>query len=331
METVRWGIIGVGNVCEVKSGPALQKAARSELVAVMRRNASKAQDFATRHSVPKWYADADALINDPDVNAIYIATPPHVHKDYTFKAAAAGKPVYVEKPMALNHDECQQMIGACAATRVPLFVAYYRRALPKYLKVKELLSSRAIGHTRTVTITHHRADPPAQDTDTPSWRLQPSISGGGYLLDVGSHMLDLLDFHLGPIARIASFANNHGHRYYAEDIVSGAFTFETGVQGVGSWCYGTVGAAMDRTEITGTEGCIIYDTYGNAPVVLDNADGRQEFAFEHPPHIQQPLIQTVVDALTGRGECLSTGESGARTSRVMDELIAPYYAGLDSL
>ncbi len=326
MDTVRWGIIGVGNVCEVKSGPALQKAERSALVAVMRRDGDKAQDFAARHNVPKWVDDADALINDPNVNAIYIATPPHVHKEYTFKAAAAGKPVYVEKPMALHYIECAQMIGACASAGVPLFVAYYRRALPKFLKVRDLLAHGTIGTVRTVIVTHHHADPPDLDPHNLPWRVQPQLSGGGIMLDVGSHILDLLDFYLGPIAHVAGFADNHGSAYPAEDIVSGAFTFESGVQGLGSWCYGTVGQEVDRTEIIGTAGRITYDTYGDDPIVLENADGRQEFPFVHPPHIQQPLIQTVVNALTGHGECLSTGASGARTSRVMDELIASYYA-----
>lgn len=131
MERVRWGIIGCGDVTEVKSGPAFQKAERSELVAVMRRNGALAADYAKRHGVPKWYDDAEQLIHDPDVDAVYIATPPHAHKDYTLKVAAAGKPVYVEKPMALNAQECREMVEACRSAGVPLFVAYYRRAQPQ--------------------------------------------------------------------------------------------------------------------------------------------------------------------------------------------------------
>ena len=153
MDTVRWGIIGCGNVTEVKSGPGFQKARDSSLVAVMRRNGDLAKDYAQRHSVPKWYDDAQALIDDPDVNAIYIATPPSSHKVYTIMAAQAGKPVYVEKPMALNFAECQEMIGACQEAAVPLFVAYYRRSLARFLKIKELLDAGAIGEVRFVSIT----------------------------------------------------------------------------------------------------------------------------------------------------------------------------------
>ena len=103
---IAWGIIGVGDVCEIKSGPAFNSIEGSKLVAVMRRNAALAQDYAQRHSVPKWYDDADALINDPEINAIYIATPPDTHQFYTLKAAKAHKIVYVEKPMARNYKEC---------------------------------------------------------------------------------------------------------------------------------------------------------------------------------------------------------------------------------
>ena len=118
----RWGIIGCGDVTEVKSGPALQKATGSALVAVMRRDLSKAQDYARRHGVPRAYNSADALINDPEVDAVYIATPPSSHCALTLAVAAAGKPCLVEKPMAMNHGECRRMIEACAARGVPLWV-----------------------------------------------------------------------------------------------------------------------------------------------------------------------------------------------------------------
>ena len=138
MEIIKWGIIGCGNVTEVKSGPAFQKAPNSALVAVMRRDAALAEDYAKRHNVPKWYSNAEDLINDPEVDAIYIATPPSSHKEYTILCAKARKPVYVEKPMALTFEECNEMINTCKEHNVPLFVAYYRRALPRFLKIKEI-------------------------------------------------------------------------------------------------------------------------------------------------------------------------------------------------
>ena len=322
MRTIRWGIIGCGDVTEVKSGPAFQKARDSALVAVMRRTASLARDYAERHGVPRWYDNADALIADPDVDAVYVATPPSSHREYTLRAAAAGKPVYVEKPMALDLAECDAMIAACRAADVPLFVAYYRRALPRFIKVKELIRSGAIGEVRFVNVAYH--EPPGRnvlDPGTLPWRVRPEISGGGLFVDLASHMLDFLDDALGPIADVEGLAGNQAHLYPAEDIVSAAFRFASGVQGTGAWCFSAF-ARRDHTEIVGTRGRIAYVTFDASPIVLETAAGRTEFPIDNPPHIQQPLIQLIVDALNGLGSSPSTGESGARTTRVMDRMLA---------
>lgn len=282
MKQIRWGIIGCGDVTEVKSGPAFQKAGGSSLAAVMRRNGELARDYACRHGVPRWYDDAEALINDAEVDAVYIATPPASHKFYTLLCAKAGKPVYVEKPMALNYGECQEMIEACRAANVPLFVAYYRRALPAFLKVKELIDTGSIGDIRAVNMTLFQPvlsdDQLAQSVP---WRVQPDIAGGGLFVDLASHMLDFLDNALGPIKEAHGLASNQAGKYAAEDIVTATFRFESGAQGTGI----------------------------------------QSFSFTHPRHIQLPLIQTVVDALLEKGTCPSTGESGARTSWVMEKML----------
>ncbi len=326
MKTIRWGIIGCGDVTEVKSGPALQKAENSALVGVMRRNGNLAKDYAERHGVPKWYDNAQALIHDPDVNAIYVATPPSSHKEYTIQAAQAGKPVYVEKPMALNLGECQEMIDACNTAGVSLFVAYYRRALRRFLRVKEMVDSRAIGDIRFISITLYQPVQPKQtDSNNLPWRVLPGISGGGIFVDLAAHQLDFLDYVLGPIQLVQGFAGNQAGLYPAEDIVTGSFVFESGVQGVGTWCF-TAFEEIDRTEIVGDKGCITYSTFGSDPVLLTTADGETEFAIDYPPHIQQPLIQTVVDDLLGVGRCPSKGESGARTTWVMDQMLAAYKA-----
>ncbi|MEQ1625662.1 MAG: Gfo/Idh/MocA family oxidoreductase, partial [Sediminibacterium sp.] len=145
---IQWGIIGCGNVTEVKSGPAFNKVSNSSLVAVMRRDASLAEDYAKRHAIPKWYSSAHDLIHDPEVNAIYIATPPKQHEEYAIAAMHAGKPVYVEKPMALNLASCRRMEQVSKETGVKLVVAHYRRALPLFMRVKELLDQQAIGDIR---------------------------------------------------------------------------------------------------------------------------------------------------------------------------------------
>lgn len=324
MKTIRFGIIGCGNVTEIKSGPGFQKAGGSELVAVMRRNAGLAEDYARRHGVPRWYTDAQELIDDPEVDAVYIATPPGSHLEYTLAAAKAGKAVYVEKPMALNASECSTMIAACQEAQVPLFVAFYRRALPRFLKVKELLEAGAIGDVRYAATVQYQPAPQTEGAELP-WRLQPELSGGGLFFDLASHTLDILDFLLGPIAEAKGIASNQQGKFAGiEDIVTGTYRFENGVHGTGIWCFSAF-AREDRNEIVGAKGRVSFSTFGHEPIRLDTASGTEEFPFDSPQHIQQPLIQTVVNDLLGLGVCASTGESAARTNRVMDELVKGFY------
>jgi predicted dehydrogenase len=258
------------------------------------------------------------------VNAIYIATPPDSHAQYTIRAAAADKPVYVEKPMARNYTECQRMIEACDQAGVPLFVAYYRRRLPSFLKVKELVESGAIGQVRLVSVTLYQ--PPQKDDldrgDLP-WRVIPEIAGGGYFFDLASHQLDFLDYVFGPIVLAQGHAANQGGSYPAEDIVCANFVFESGVLGNGAWCFtASESAKVERTEIVGSAGKIVYSNFDlDLPVRLETEDDVEEFQTSTPQHVQQPLIQTVVDELQGRGWCPSTGVSAARTSRAMDQIV----------
>jgi 1,5-anhydro-D-fructose reductase (1,5-anhydro-D-mannitol-forming) len=321
---VRWGIIGCGDVTEVKSGPGFQKASGSQLVAVMRRDAAKAADYAKRHGVPRWYADAEALIRDAAVDAVYIATPPETHAEYALRVAAAGKPAYVEKPMARNAAECDRMVAAFAQAKLPLFVAYYRRRLPRFLKAEELIQSGALG--RVTSVTHRLSTLPHKLGD--NWRIDAKLAGGGHFLDLASHALDLLDYLLGPLADVKGTAANVASPYAVEDNV--ALTFGTRSNAVGSMHYNFASATKDDTmRIAGTDGELMFSVFGPEPLRFENAAGVQVFDLPHPPHVAQPLIQTVVDDLLGRGDCPSTGETAARTSRVMDAALAGFYGGRD--
>ncbi|MCL3861406.1 Gfo/Idh/MocA family protein [Actinotalea sp. K2] len=324
MDRVRWGIIGVGDVTEAKSGPGFRRADRSELVAVMRRDGAKAADYARRHGVPRWYDDADALLADPEVDAVYIATPPDSHRHYAVRAARAGKAVYVEKPMARSAAECEAMIEACRTAGVPLFVAYYRRAMPRFGVVKALLDDGAIGTPRSVVVrTQKPADPADHDPAGLPWRVRPEISGGGYFVDLGSHTLDLLDHLLGPVTHVTGTAANQAGRYAAEDLVTATFRHASGVEGVGLWCF-DAHEHQDEVEIVGTHGSLRFSSFGQEPLRLSNGDGTREIDAPYPDTVQLPMIQSVVDALTGHGSCLSTGESALRTARVVDTLLAEY-------
>jgi len=324
MKTIRWGIIGCGNVTEIKSGPGFQNANRSQLVAVMLRNGELAKDYAERHNVPKWYDDAEKLINDPDVDAIYIATPPAFHKEYTIKCAHAGKPVYVEKPMAINFEECTAMIQACENAGVPLFVAYYRRALDRFNKVKEVIDSGKIGEVRLVSVMLYRRpiEIDLKSGDLP-WRVIPEISGGGEFLDLASHTLDVLDYILGPISQVVGYADNQAKLYEAEDIVTASMSFASGVKGIGSWCFSSF-SDYDMNEIIGSLGKISFSTFGEEPILITTTKGITKVNIVKPVHIQQQLIQSIVNELNGLGLCPSKGVSASRTSWVMDEILRNY-------
>ncbi len=328
LDHVNWGIIGCGDVTEVKSGPAFQKTEHSSLVAVMRRNREKAADYAQRHGVPKWYHIADELINDPEVNAIYIATPPDTHASYAIQAMRAGKPVYVEKPMALNYAECRKMIKVSEETGMPLYVAYYRRTLPAFLKVKELIDAGTIGLPLSVAVTLIKsADEKNKEQEEHNWRVNPDIAGAGHFFDLASHQLDFLDFVFGPITEVHGIAFNQAGYYPAEDTVTGTFAFENGVIGTGHWCFvADESAAKDDIEIIGTKGKINLPSFIHGDLLLTTSQGTINFSFKNPENISHNLVRQVVQALRGETECISTGETAARTNAVLDEMVKNYYS-----
>jgi predicted dehydrogenase len=319
--SVRWGIIGCGAVAEMVSGPAFQKAERSALVAVMRRDGARAEDFARRHGVPRWYSEAEALINDPEVDAVYVATPPGTHAAYALQVAAAGKPAYVEKPMARNTVECDQMVDAFARAGLPLFVAYYRRRMPRFLKIEELIKTGVIGRVtgldyRMATATHR---------GPPGWYVDAAVAGAGHFLSTGSHVLDLLDYLFGPLADVAGNAANRAGAYMTEDTV--ALSFRAG--GIpGAMLFNYASEINDDTmRVTGTAGQLSFSMFGQEPLRLETAQGVQFLDYLYPPHAQQPIIQSIVDDLLGKEACPSTGESAQRTSALMDQVLSPFYGG----
>lgn len=321
MDQIKWGIIGCGNVTEVKSGPAFNKVENSSLVAVMRRDAEKAADYAERHHVPKWYSSADELINDPEVNAIYIATPPDAHEELAVKAMRAGKPVYIEKPMARNAEECDRINEESRKTGIPVFVAYYRRSLDYFQKIKELIDSKAVGDIRFVNIClqWQPYDEEVGENAKPRWRVDPAISGGGHFHDLASHQFDFLEYVLGPVKYAAGIARNQAGLYAADDIVVANFEFESGVLGNGSWCY-TVNKEQreDMAQIIGSKGRISFSFFEKFDIKVETAAGTEVFNIPYPAHVQQQLIDQIVRDLRDEGKCPSNGETGARANLIMD-------------
>ncbi len=319
MEKIKWGMIGAGDVAEVKSGPAFQKSADSELRAVMRRNASRAEDFAHRHGVPEWYDDADRIIKHPEINAVYIATPPSSHEEYAIRALRAGKHVYLEKPMATSLNACQRIVDEVNKSDQKLVLAHYRRALPAFLKVKKLLDQQAIGDVRFVYI---RILQPAQSkliaqTDI-NWRVQPEISGGGLFHDIAPHQLDLMYLYFGQPTSMSGQAYNQAGMYQAEDIVAASMTFDKNIVFQGLWCF-TVNEnqASEYCEIIGKKGSIRFSFYGAKVELATNT--QETFTFENPAHIQLTMIERVNQYFMGKGENPCSAEEGLQVMKMLQE------------
>lgn len=320
MEEIRWGIIGCGDVTEVKSGPAFNKVNNSKLVAVMRRDAEKAADYARRHQVPKWYDDASQLINDPEVNAIYIATPPLQHEAYTIEALKAGKPVYVEKPMTLDAKAAQRMTDASNKLNVKLCVAHYRRAQPMFLKVKELLATQIIGDIRLIRLKMLQSPNPALIAKTANnWRINPAISGGGLFHDLAPHQLDLMTYYFGAVKNAIGIATRQQENTEVDDLVAGNIIFENGVIFSGTWCFSV--APQDQADsciVYGSKGHINFPMFGNK-ITVTTGQSTEEYVFELLQHVQQPMIEKVVDYFLDNGQNPCSGEEALITMKLIDD------------
>lgn len=309
---------------EKKSGPAFNEVPGSHVVAVMSRNAEKAESYAKRHNIKKWYTDPLELINDPEINAIYIATPPSSHATFAIMAMKAGKPVYIEKPLAASYEDCARINRISELTGVPCFVAYYRRYLPYFQKVKQIIQSGAIGTPANVQI---RFSVPPRDLDYKSngslpWRLQPDIAGGGYFYDLAPHQLDLIQDIFGVITRAHGYCSNMAKLYKAEDTISACFYFENGLPGSGSWCFvGHQSAKEDRIEVIGEKGMLSFSVYNYSPIQLVTSEGRSSIVVPNPPYVQLPIIRSVIEHLQGIGICECTSVSATPVNWVMDRIL----------
>jgi predicted dehydrogenase len=320
MANICWGIIGCGDVTEVKSGPAFNKIAGSRLYAVMRRNADKAKDYAKRHDVPVWYDDAMKLINDPQVTAIYVATPPSSHELYAIAAMEAGKPVYVEKPMTTDAVSAMRMADASKRLNGKLTIAHYRRQLPLFRKIKQLLDENYIGDIKIINLQLLQPDlsklfQSARD----NWRLDPSVSGGGFFHDLAPHQLDLLYYFFGKPVYMKGSSMNQGRYYEADDVVACNMVFEKNIMMNGLWCF-TVpdNEAKDICEIIGSAGSMRFSIFTMQHLYLNRKGVEERLEFERVAHVQQPMIEKVVDYFSGKSQNPCTAEEGVTVMKMMD-------------
>lgn len=320
MKTYNWGIIGCGNVTELKSGPAYQKTDGFNLLAVMRRDATKVEDYAKRHSIPKFYTDADALINDDEIDAVYIATPPDSHEYYALKVAEANKPCCIEKPMAPSYKACLNINQAFEAKNLPLFVAYYRRSLPRFIKIKSWIDDNRIGEIRHVAWNFSKPANPTDLSKTYNWRTDSAVAPGGYFDDLASHGLDLFTFFLDDISKANGISTNQQELYSAMDAVTGNWLHKSGVTGTGSWNFGTE-KREDLVQIYGSKGKIEFSIFDEAPITITSKGKTESLTIEHPENIQLYHVLNIKKHLLHQSSHPSSGVTAVHTAWVMDQIL----------
>lgn len=315
MKEINFGIIGCGDVTEKKSGPAMQKLEGSNLAAVMRRNEEKLIDYAKRHNVPKYSTDYMDLLNDDNIDVIYVATTPNMHHFYTLEAAKHGKGVYVEKPMAVSVDECKEMVKVCKDNNVPLFVAFYRREHKKFKKVKEMIYSNEIGEVRSFNY-FFTSKTQVIDPNRP-WLTTGEISGGGMLYDVGSHMLDLITFLFGEVKTATGISTNQSKAYKINDVTSGIIKFKNNIQGSIQLSFNG-SENRDEMVIVCSNGTLKFSLMTNDNLTIIKDDKTYEISFEDMEHVQMPYIKRIVDTLLGKDDFDTTGIYGLRTQELIE-------------
>jgi predicted dehydrogenase len=321
MKRINWGIIGCGDVTEVKSGPAFNKVKNSSLVAVMRRDAAKAKDYAERHHVPAWYDDAYKLINDSCVNAVYVATPPSTHEIYALAALQAGKPVYVEKPMTVSYDAAIRMNNAAAKANIKMCVAHYRREQPYFKKIQLLLDYKIIGDVRIAHLDFYKKSLTPGELQIPgnAWRVDAAVSGGGLFHDLAPHQLDLMYYFFGEISYAKGVAVNQSNLYKADDVVAGNIVFKNGILFNGLWSFNVdQHTEKDRCEIIGSKGSISFSVFGKQNIILTVEGKRESISFQPLQHVQQPMIEKVVEYFLDEGRNPCSGKDGAEVMRLIN-------------
>lgn len=320
-KTIKWGIIGCGNVTEVKSGPAYKNTLGFELVAVMRRDEEKVKDYANRHGIKKYYTNADDLINDEDINAIYIATPPDTHKLYALKVAKAGKICCIEKPMTPSYADSLEVFNAFNEKNIPLFVAYYRRSLPRFLKIKEWLNNNYIGDVRHINWHFSKPASVIDKSGDYNWRTDANIAPAGYFDDLASHGLDLFNFLLGDIKEVHGISLNQQNNYTAKDAITACWLHETNITGSGSWNFDSH-HSIDKVTIYGSDGKMEFSIFHENAIVLESVTKNEELFIENPSHIQINHVEGMRDMLINKiFQHPSTGKTALHANWVMDKIL----------
>jgi len=312
---IRWGILGCGDVARRRVAGAIAKDPGSRLVAACRRNAEALEEFCNDFGVPRGYTDEADLIGDADIDAVYIATPVDRHLGQTLACAAAGKHVLCEKPMAMSVEECDRMIAACLEAGVTLGLAYYRRFYPVLDRIRDVIAEGRIG--RVFSITAVTATPfEFRDGEDGYWRVVLEEGGGGALMDVGSHRLNLFLDLLGPITDVSGYCDTIAGDFSADDAAVLCVRFASGALG-SLQCYFGVPVDPDEFVVVGTGGRLVATPLNSGQLMIETAEGIETES--HPPaaNFNLPLVTDFVEAIAEGRMPRVSGHEGRATNEVI--------------
>lgn len=316
MKQITWGMIGCGDVTEIKNGPGLYLANNSYLKGITNRTITKAEDWIKRHNHGIVYQTVEDLLADDEIDIVYIAVTPDKHMEYAIACANAGKHCLIEKPLALNYEEGLEIKKAFDKAGKKAFVAFYRRALNKFQKVKQLMESGRIGKIEAVNVVRYV---PAL-TDKEQWRAQESISGGNIFTETDIHTLDFIDYIMGEVVEFHYTKSVSNKESYSFDSLALNLKFENGCIGSGQWLY-NCNKSLDRFEVIGRDGIISFQVFhGDTPISVLDQNGTETIMVEDSSHVGLNMEQLIVDELNGCGEFSGTVEAALRSLLIADTI-----------
>ena len=325
MEQVKWGLIGCVNVVENKSGNAFVSIEKSSIYAIWRRELDNSKKSAEKWKATKSYNNIDEMLKDDEINAVYIATPPGLHLEHAIKCCKNRKPTYIEKPLGRNYEEAKQIVQMFKESKVPLYVAHYSRALPKFIKIKELLEKGEIGK---ICEADFRLDRSYCREKVPNdWLYNVELSGGGRFYDIAPHSIDIIVYLLGNFEEIYGISSNNNEDYDVEDIVVMAFRTDKGILGTAN--FNSVALEKsDKITIYGTKGKLEFSIHGDEEIIITKDNGIKKMKLDNPKTVQENMIENVVESLlTGKHLNTCYGEEALETYRIMDIVLEKYYNG----
>ncbi len=310
--TLKWGVLGPGSVAQRRAMPAIHKAAGAELHALFSRDAARAKQLATEHDATIGYNSIDDLLSDSELDAIYVSTPVNLHCEQVIAAAERGLHVLCDKPMARTPQECEQMIAACEANDVHLQVCFLFRFHSCFQQIRAWVDENRLGK-----IVHGRMPFLKKYLLTADeWRAQPDQGGGGCLMDLGPHSVDLLRYIIGEVTDVTAFCNTAIHNYQVEETGGILMQFQNGAQGFTDLSFSVAQCDM-VFELYGTEGSVsvINDDGWKIQTYFD---GEKQIISSEFEDLYQHQFEHFAECVATGTAPLASGNDGLRANVILD-------------